>query len=100
MASHTSYYCNMVARFLELGLCELDWKSEQISREIYSYWQGSWINKQEAEKTKGKGLPKQLVEKSLMDPSHEKMKISKSRSKSVTLVRGHPIPSQPLGPFL
>ena len=85
VVSHTSYYHDMVARFLELGLCELDWKSEQIASKIYSHWQGSWINKQEAVKTRGKGLPKQLVEESLMDPSHKKIKISKSRSESVTL---------------
>ena len=61
VAGHTSYYHDMVARFLELGLCKLDWESEQIASKIYSHWQGSWINKQEAEWTKGKDLLKQLV---------------------------------------
>ena len=75
----------MVARFPEVGLCELDWKSEQIASEIYSQWRGNWINKQEAEKTKGKSLPKRLVEEILKDPYHKKMKISKSRSESVSL---------------
>ncbi|KAF8957137.1 hypothetical protein BDZ97DRAFT_1924867 [Flammula alnicola] len=84
-ASRTSYYCDMVARFPEVGLCELDWKSEQIASEIYSQWRSNWINKQESEKTKGKNEPKRLVDESLGDPSHKKMKISKSRSKSVTL---------------
>jgi hypothetical protein len=37
-ASHISYYCDIVARFLELGLCKLDWKSEQIASKIYSNW--------------------------------------------------------------
>ena len=84
-ASRISYYCDMVARFPEVGLCELDWKSKQIASEIYSQWRGNWINKQEAEKTKGKSLPKRLVDESLKDPSNKKMKISKSRNKSVTL---------------
>ena len=84
-ASRTSYYRDMVARFPEVGLCELDWKSEQIASEIYSQWQSHWINKQDAEKTKGKSLLKWLVENSLKDLSHKKMKISKSRSESVTL---------------
>ena len=35
-------------------------------------------------KKKGKSLPKRPVKESLKDPSHKKMKISKSRSKSVT----------------
>ena len=35
-ASCTSYYCDMVARFPEVGLCELDWKSEQIASDNYS----------------------------------------------------------------
>lgn len=81
-ASRTSYYRDMVARFPEVGLCELDWKSEQIASENYSQWRSNWINKQEAEKTKGKSLPKRLVEESLKDPSHKKMKISKSRSET------------------
>ena len=84
-ASRTSCYRDMVARFPEVGLCELDWKSEQIASEIYSQWRGNWINKQEAEKTKGKSLLKRLVEEILKDPSHKKMKISKSRSESVSL---------------
>ena len=84
-ASHISYYCNMVARFPEVGLCELDWKSEQTASKIYSQWQSNWINKQETEKNKGKSSPKRLVEESLEDPSHKKMKISKSRGESVTL---------------
>jgi hypothetical protein len=84
-ASRISYYRDMVARFPEVGLCELDWKSELIASDIYSQWRGNWINKQEAEKTKGKSLPKQPVEER---PSHKKMKISKSRSESVTLPVG------------
>lgn len=60
-ASCTSYYGDMVARFLELGLCELDWKSEQIASEIYSQWRGHWMNKQEAEKTKGKASSKRAL---------------------------------------
>ena len=77
-ASRTSYYRDMMARFPEVGLCELDWKSEQIASEIYSQWRSNWVNKQEAEKTKGKSSSKRLVEESLKDPSHKKMKISKS----------------------
>ena len=84
-ASRISYYRNMVTRFPEVGLCELDWKSEQTASKIYSQWQSNWINKQETEKNKGKSSLKQLVEESLEDPSHKKMKISKSRGKSVTL---------------
>jgi hypothetical protein len=38
VASHISYYCDMVVRFPELGLCKLDWKSKQIASEIYSHW--------------------------------------------------------------
>lgn len=83
-ASRTSYYRDMVARFPEVGLCELDWKSEQIASEIYSQWRSNWINKQEADKTKGKSSPKRLVEEFLNDASHKKMKPSKSRSESVT----------------
>jgi hypothetical protein len=83
-ASRTSYYRDMVARFPEVGLCELDWKIEQIASENYSQWRSNWTSKQEVEKTKGKSLPKRLVEESLKDPSHKKIKISKSRSKSVT----------------
>lgn len=83
-ASRTSYYHDMVARFPEVGLCELDWKSEQIASEIYSQWRSNWINKQDADKTKGKNLPKRPVDESLRDPSHKKMKVSKSRSESVT----------------
>jgi hypothetical protein len=82
-ASRISYYRDMVARFPEVGLCELDWKSELIASDIYSQWRSNWINKQEAEKTKGKSLPKQLVEER---PSHKKIKIS--RSESVTLPVG------------
>jgi hypothetical protein len=82
-ASRISYYRDIEARFPEVGLCELDWKSEQIASEIYSQWRSNWINKQEAEKNKGKSLPKRLVEENLKDPSHKKMKISKSRSESV-----------------
>ena len=82
MRRAVNFYRDMTARFLEVCLCELDWKSEQIASEIYSQWRCNWINKQEAEKTKGKSLPKQLVEEG---PSHKKMKISKSRSESVTL---------------
>ena len=40
-ASHISYYHDIVARFPEVGLCELDWKSEQIASKIYSQWQSN-----------------------------------------------------------
>lgn len=84
-ASRTSFYREMVARFPEVGLCELDWKSEQIASEIYSQWRSNWMNKQEGEKPKGKIASKRLVEGSSQDPSHKKMKISESRTGSVTL---------------
>ena len=83
-ASRLSYYRDMVARYPEVGLCELDWKREQIASKIYSQWRSHWINKVEAEKTKGKSLPKRQVEDSPKDSSHKKMKISKSRSESET----------------
>ena len=75
-ASRTSYYRDMVARFPEVGLCELDWKSEQIASDIYSQWRSNWLNKQEgSEKTKGKGS-KRLVDEDSKDPSYKKMKPS------------------------
>jgi hypothetical protein len=80
--SRTSFYRDLAARYPEVGLCELDWKSEQIASDIYSQWRGHWLNKQDAEKTKGKSLSKRLVEESVKNPSHKKKKISKSRSES------------------
>lgn len=80
-ASRTSYYREMVARFQELGLCELDWKCEQIASEIYSQWRSNWVNKRDVERTKGKSLPKRLVEESSDDhSSSKKMKSSESPS--------------------
>src|SRR5437016_1339624 len=65
---------------------ELDWKSEQIASEIYSQWRTHWINKQEAEKSKGKTLSKRLFEEnSKDDSSHKKTKVLVSTSKSVSL---------------
>jgi hypothetical protein len=84
-ASRTSYYRDMWVRFPEVGLCELDWKAEQVASDIYSQWRSSWINKQEAEKTKGTSLPNRLVDESSKDLSRKKMKPSKSRSESMTL---------------
>lgn len=81
-ASRTSYYRDMVARFPEVGLCELDWKCEQIASEIYSQWRSSWVNKQDTDKTKTKGLSKRSVEEISEDPSCKKMKSSKSKSAS------------------
>ena len=84
--SRTSYYHDMVARFPEVGLCKLDWKSEQIASEIYSQWCTHWINKQEVEKSKGKTLSKRLLEENLKDDSsHKKTKVLASMSKSVSL---------------
>ncbi|KAF8878791.1 hypothetical protein CPB84DRAFT_1852272 [Gymnopilus junonius] len=86
VTSWNNYYHYMVARFPELGLCELDWKSEQIAGEIYSQWHTHWINKQEMEKTKGKTSSKRLLEEtSKDDPSHKKTKVSESMSKSASL---------------
>ncbi len=81
-ASRTSFYRDMVARFPEVGLCELDWKCEQIASEIYSQWRSSWVNKQDMEKTRMKGSSKRLVEEISEDPSCKKMKPSKSKSTS------------------
>lgn len=78
-ASRTSYYRDMVARFPEVGLCELDWKSEQVASDIYSQWRSNWMNKQEGEKSKGKVPAKRLVEGNSNDPSHKKAKTSESR---------------------
>ncbi|KJA25530.1 hypothetical protein HYPSUDRAFT_199677 [Hypholoma sublateritium FD-334 SS-4] len=73
-ASRTSYYHDMAARFPEVSLCELDWKSEQIASEIYSQWRSNWNNKHEpSEKTKGKSS-KRLVDESLKEFSSKKMK--------------------------
>ena len=73
-ASRTSYYRDMATRFPEVGLCELDWKSEQIASEIYSQWRSNWLNKHDtAEKTKGKSS-KRHVDDSSMDHSSKKMK--------------------------
>ncbi|KJA14337.1 hypothetical protein HYPSUDRAFT_208793 [Hypholoma sublateritium FD-334 SS-4] len=83
--SRTTFYRDMVARFPEVGLCELDWKSEQIASEIYSQWRSNWITKQEAEKTKGKIPSKRLVEGSLKDLSQKKKKISESLDESVAM---------------
>ena len=75
-ASRTSYYRDMITRFPEVGLCELDWKSEQIASDIYSQWRSNWLNKQEgSEKTKGKGS-KRHVDEDSKDPSYKKMKSS------------------------
>ena len=83
--SRTNYYRDMVARFPEVGLCELDWKSEQIASEIYSQWRTHWINKQE-EKSKGKTSSKQQFEEnSKDDSSHKKTKVLASMSNSVSL---------------
>ena len=72
-ASRTSYYRDMAARFPEVSLCELDWKSEQIASDIYSQWRSNWLNKQEGgEKMKGKG-PKRLIDEDLKVP-HKKIK--------------------------
>ncbi|KJA24278.1 hypothetical protein HYPSUDRAFT_200771 [Hypholoma sublateritium FD-334 SS-4] len=84
-ASRTSYYRDMVARFPEIGLCELDWKAEQIGSEIYSQWRSNWMNKQEAEKSKATGLSKRPVDEGSKDLSRKKIKPSKSRSESVSL---------------
>ena len=81
--SRTSYYRDMVARFPEVGLCELDWKAEQVASEIYSQWRSNWINKQEAEKNKSANSTKRSVDENSKDLSRKKMKPSKSRSESV-----------------
>jgi hypothetical protein len=79
-ATSRSNYCRqMVARFPELGFCDLDWKSEQIGGEIYSQWRTHWISKQESEKSKAKTSSKRLFdENSKDDPSHKKTKVSDS----------------------
>jgi len=84
--SRINYYRDMVARFPEVGLCELDWKCEQIASEVYSQWRSHWINKQEMEKSKGKISSKRLFEEnSKDDSSHKKTKVLPSISKSVSL---------------
>ena len=92
-ASRTCFYRDMVARFPELGFCELDWKSEQIASEIYSQWRSNWMNKKEAEKTKGKNPAKRSVEESLNNASQKKIKFLKSVSESATM---ESIPVDPL----
>ena len=79
-ASRTCFYRDMVARFPELGLCELDWKSEQTASDIYSQWRSNWMNKKEAEKIKGKNPAKRLVEENMNNGTQKKMKITKSVS--------------------
>ena len=91
-ATHTNYYRQMVARFPKVGLCELDWKSEQIASEIYSQWRTHWMNKNEMEKTKGKTSSKRLFEENLKDDfSHKKTRVldSKTKTKSMTLDSSH-----------
>jgi hypothetical protein len=84
--SRTNYNRDMVARFPEVGLCELDWKIDQIASEIYSPWRTHWINKQELEKSKGKTSSKRLFEENLKDDSfHKKTKVLASMSKSASL---------------
>jgi hypothetical protein len=86
-ATSRSNYCrDMVSRFPEIGLCELDWKSEQIAGEIYTQWRTTWLNKQDTEKSKGKTSSKRLFEDeetSKDDSSHKKTKVLVSMSKSV-----------------
>ena len=78
VTSRNNYCHHMVMRFHELGLCDLDWKSEQIASEIYSQWRTHWISKQETEKSKGKSSSKWLFEEnSKDDPSHKKAKVMK-----------------------
>ena len=84
-ASRTSYYRDMVARFPEVGLCDLDWKAEQIASEIYSQWRSNWMNKQEAEKSKGTSLSKRSIDEDPKDLNHKKMKSLKSGSESMSL---------------
>ncbi|KJA24701.1 hypothetical protein HYPSUDRAFT_200266 [Hypholoma sublateritium FD-334 SS-4] len=92
-ASRTCFYRDMVARFPELGLCELDWKSEQIASEIYSQWRSNWMNKKEAEKTKGKNPAKRSVDENLNNASQKKTKFLKPTGDSVTV---ESIPVDPL----
>jgi hypothetical protein len=82
-----NHYCHhMVTRFPELGLCDLDWKSELTASEIYSQWRTHWMNKQEMEKSKGKTSSKRLFEENLkVDPSHKKSKVSESTRRSVSV---------------
>ena len=85
-ATHNNYYRQMVARFPKVGLCELDWKSEQIASEIYSQWRTHWMNKNEMEKTKGKTLSKRLFEENLKDDfSHKKTRVLDSTTESMML---------------
>lgn len=81
-ASRSDYYRQMVARFPEVGLCDLDWKSEQIAGEIYSQWRTNWANKVGTEKTKGKTSIKQLLDEDLKDDSsHKKTRVLVTTSK-------------------
>ena len=84
VTSCNNYSCHMVARFPKLGLCNLDWKSEQTVSKIYLQWRTHWISRQEMEKSKGKTSSKQLLEEnSKANPFHKKMKVSESMRKSV-----------------
>jgi len=38
----------MSIRFPELGLCELDWKAEQIATDNYPSWHTTWSKQQDA----------------------------------------------------
>ena len=92
VTSRNNYCRHMVARFPELGLCDLDWKSEQTASEIYSQWRTHWISRQETEKSKGKTSSKRLLEEnSKADPFHKKTKVSESMRKSVTVVDPPPV---------
>ena len=81
-ATCSDYYHQMVARFPGVGLCDLDWKREQIAGEIYSQWRTHWVSKLETEKTKGKSLIKQLLDEDLKDDSsHKKTRVLATTSK-------------------
>jgi hypothetical protein len=86
----TKYYTKMSKRFLELRLCELDWKTEQVASETYPAWHAQWLAKLD------RGPQQEGVKRPRKDSKNLAPKRSKSVasvSNSVHLFRRYPSPN-------
>ncbi|KAF8876687.1 hypothetical protein CPB84DRAFT_1752352 [Gymnopilus junonius] len=73
LSSRLYFHNEMVARFPELGLCELDWKAEQIGCDLYYPWRKTWVKKETAQT---ESTSKRPSESDSQDTSQKKQKTS------------------------
>jgi hypothetical protein len=78
------YYVSMCELFVELSLCDLDWKVEQIAMDNYPSWQATWAKQQE--KNSNPTVPDSNGQAKHLCCESMKLSLKKKKVEDVTVV--------------